>query len=101
VLGLHPREGKASATMCLGGLLVSVAALARPKASLGPCLAVPMPQHHPALGLHRRESRASAMSRLGYPPSGGNPSVTCPNMVFFIVITVFLNLSMMIIIFIL
>jgi len=86
VLGLHPREGKARATMCLGGLLVSVGALARPTASLGPCLAVPMPQRHSALGLHRRESRASAMSRLGYPPSGGNPSVTCPNVVFFIVI---------------
>jgi len=64
-----------------------------------PCLAGPKPKCHLTLGLQRRGSRPCATWRLCCPPSGGNPSATCPNMIFFIVIAVFKNLLMMIIIF--
>ena len=114
VLGLHPiKKSKRHAALgwpscgrvALGLLPARIQCYfgscpARPKASCGPSLAVPTSKRHLALGLQRRGNRPSATWRLGCPPSGGNPSAECPNVVYFIVIAVFKNLLMMIIIFI-
>jgi hypothetical protein len=81
-------------TQCYFGLYP-----ARLKASLGPCLVMPKPKRHLALGLQHRGSMPSATWHLDYSSSGGNPNTTCSNMVFLIVIAVFENLLMTIIIF--
>ena len=56
---------------------------ARPKASLGPCLKMPKPKRHLALGMQRKASSPRVTWCPGCPPLGGNLSATCPNVVFF------------------
>ena len=56
---------------------------ARPKASLGPCLKMPKPKRHLALGMQRKGSRSRTTWCPGCPPLGGTLSSTCPNVVFF------------------
>ena len=56
---------------------------ARPKASHGPCLKMPKPKRHLALGMQRKGSRSRTTWCPGCPPLGGNLSSTCPNVVFF------------------
>jgi hypothetical protein len=63
--------------------------LARPKASHGPCLAVPKPKRHLTLGLQRRGSRPCATWHLGCPPSGGEPKRHVSQRGFFFTIIIF------------
>jgi hypothetical protein len=91
-LGLHPRGSRwrARSTAPHGAWFAAArtqfyfgSCLARPKASVGPCLWVPMPKHHLAFGPQPRGSRPNTTWHLSCLPLGGNPCATCTNVVFF------------------